>query len=95
MKWKTRDGREIEISKMSDGHLLNTIKFLERNAEKYRMAMAYQTDVYSTMTNGEMASLCLEQDAFQMYEMSGDDWLETYCPEYNEMIDEQLKRGLL
>lgn len=30
MKWKTRDGRELEIKDMDNEHLINTIKYIER-----------------------------------------------------------------
>lgn len=32
--WIMRDGTEIHVSKMEDGHLLNTIRFLRRWAQK-------------------------------------------------------------
>ena len=33
-KHTTKDGREMNISDMDDGHLLNTIKLLERRAKE-------------------------------------------------------------
>lgn len=32
--WRTKDGREIEISDMEDSHLFNSIRLLERKAGK-------------------------------------------------------------
>ncbi len=29
--WETRDGRILKITEMSDGHLINTWKFLDKN----------------------------------------------------------------
>lgn len=31
--WKTRTGEKIDITKMSDTHLVNTVRMLERNQE--------------------------------------------------------------
>lgn len=33
--WRSRDGREVEIGEMGHGHLLNTIRFLERSTDGY------------------------------------------------------------
>jgi hypothetical protein len=34
MKHTTKDGREMNIADMDDGHLLNTIKWIERRAKE-------------------------------------------------------------
>lgn len=34
LKHTTKDGREMHISDMDDGHLLNTIKWMERRAKE-------------------------------------------------------------
>lgn len=32
--WTTKDGREIRVTEMTDAHLLNSIRMLERKAER-------------------------------------------------------------
>lgn len=32
-QWKTKTGQILEISEMTDGHIVNTIRMLERSAE--------------------------------------------------------------
>lgn len=32
--WKCKDGREIAVRDMEDAHLVNTIRYLERRAER-------------------------------------------------------------
>lgn len=36
-KWRTKDGRELLISEMDDEHLMNTVKYIERNAGEGRV----------------------------------------------------------
>lgn len=39
--WKTKDGTEIPVQSMSDKHLENTIRMLERNEELREQAAEY------------------------------------------------------
>lgn len=52
--WTTKEGKRIPISKMSDSHLLNTIKFLERKSDAF--------DIIPPMFQGEMAQYYADQE---------------------------------
>lgn len=89
--WTTRDGQKIPISQMTDTHLVNSIKLLERTAE----AKWYE-DVnagYSALAliQGEMAEMEIES-CLRHAEEEGSD---VYLPEiYDDMVDEMRKRKI-
>lgn len=76
--WTTRDGREIPIREMTDSHLENAMRLLERNIGDIKAAIACQIDSYPVQ--GEMASLDLSNQAMRLYEMEDADFLEEYGP---------------
>ena len=85
--WKQRDGTKIRICDMSDSHLLNSIKMIERICQKVHNSemMACASIVF----NGEMAQE--EQDKF----LTNSTW-EDYAPDsYEYLITEAARRGLL
>lgn len=59
--WTTKDGREICICEMSDSHLLNTIKLVQRAAEVKRINVM---ELYITTPppNGDMAQYCFDRE---------------------------------
>jgi hypothetical protein len=54
-RWITKDKRSLLISEMGDQHLLNTIRFLERQLKARHDSALQATAVVGTF-NGEMAS---------------------------------------
>lgn len=83
-KWTQKNGKKIRIKDMSDQHLINTIKMLERRLEEAKRNMPYP------MFNGDMAQWFAEQDydAFQKSVVSD------HVPIYDDLIEEKIMRGL-
>ena len=60
MIWTTKDGREIEIVKMSQNHLINAINFLERRIKEHRSQLNNLWNI-SYRFHGEIASMYIDQ----------------------------------
>lgn len=83
MKWTQKNGIEIEISQMSDSHLLNTIKLIEKKSDE----------------GAEVVDVCGYEgdDDFMtgdVYFVKGENYLNR-VPEYRELIKEANERNLL
>lgn len=72
--WRTKDGEEILISKLTDTHLTNIIRRLERWAENCRVAVPFP------MLNGEMAQYHAEQAFDALHEMDAEELVEYFSP---------------
>lgn len=86
-KWTTKDGRTIAVKDMSDSHLLNTMKMLERN---HSISVIEASRSFPTF-QGDMAQYYAEQSWFAIQESS----VEEMYPIYADMFDEADRRGLL
>ena len=88
--WKTQDGRLIAVKDMTDSHLLNTISFLQRNAECRR---ANNSIFYTTCVppNGDMAQMCFEHEFDFAITATWEDFVPGI---YFVMVDDATKRGL-
>lgn len=84
--WIDKQGNKYLISKMSDSHLVNTIKMLERGANHQA------ANCYFPIFQGEMAQYLAEQAFDTMQE----DPIEFFLSRtvYDKLLDEALKRGL-
>lgn len=87
MKWKTKDGLLIPIKKLSDSHLLNCIRMIER-MDRQNLSAAYSC--LSSFNPDSMASFYCEQDIDRMEEEP----LEDRSPEYAALIEEAERRKL-
>ena len=84
--WKTRGGKKIPISEMTDSHLLNTIRFLQR---AHQEAISAGYDVLG-MLHGEMAVESVEQELHRLQE----DGPASIAPLYEDLVREALRRRL-
>ena len=91
--WTMRDGTTIKIEDMTDSHLLNSMKMLERNVKDMREDTEVQACGFLSSLQGEMASYYAEQDVDALMSMSDEEFLEKYT-EYVELRDEYEKRKL-
>ena len=55
--WRTRDGRNIPLSKMDDNHLQNTCRYME----KVKFLCEHNMHYRYRPTPGTMAELCYDQ----------------------------------
>lgn len=79
-----KDGTEIAIQDMTDTHLVNTIRMLERYHEAKKFEIPYPN------FNGDMAQWCAEReyDSFMESDPS------VSYPVYDDLVDEFFRRDL-
>jgi len=64
--WTTREGIKIPINKMTDSHLANSIKYLERYAIAYKEKMIIKAYCFEATLNGEMAIDAIQSEIHYM-----------------------------
>jgi hypothetical protein len=84
--WKQKDGTKIRIKDMSDQHLLNTIKYLERKADEVARRVPYP------QFNGEMAQFYAEQAWNSLQDNPTDNMLAGTI--YDDLCEEYIRRGM-
>ena len=84
--WTTKDGRKIPIRKLTDTHLVNIIRMLERNHE-HNIEAAWSA---AFSFNGEMAQMVAENAAEDLA------WHgpEASYPIYDHLYTEAIRRNL-
>jgi hypothetical protein len=87
-----KDGTKIRICDMSDRHLLNTIKMLERNHERH--VQEHIREGYNCLAgmSGEIAVQSIEDD-LDLLER-GEVEPGEFVPIYDDMVGEAARRGL-
>ncbi len=65
MKWKTKDGKEVEVKYMTDQHLLNTQRYMQRRVK----SMSEESVACAGCSfQGDMAQYYQEQDLDRLTE---------------------------
>ena len=90
--WMPRNGQPIRIMDMDDQHLLNTIRFLLRRAEREMVRLEISALSYAADAP-DGAALCVEQGLGELEEMDAGDWAMR-SPTFREMVREAERRGL-
>jgi hypothetical protein len=91
--WTTRDGRVIKIKDMSDGHLVNTIKYLERNAPQIRSRLYRGLCSFASRLIGEMAMVQVDKVLEVFEETDAIDIMKEYTP-YDTLVWHAKRRKL-
>ncbi len=90
--WTCQDNRRVRICDMSDSHLTNAIKYLQRKANVLG-AQAILTGYEAlSMLQGEIAVLTMERE-IENLEENGMDPCEVN-PLYDNLIEDAWRRGL-
>lgn len=92
--WTTRDGRRVRISEMTDSHLVNTLRFLKRQAVVWQSQYLLDGMSALSMLQGEMAIDSVESDMRRVEMMDDEDFLEAFAPAWLPLCEEAEKRGL-
>ena len=86
--WTQKNGQKIRICDMTDSHLLNAAKLLQRNAQAERSNMPYP------MFTGGMAQYYAEAEYYAMWEKGEAELAETVYPIYEYLYAEIERRNL-
>ena len=81
--WTTKDGTKIRICDMEESHIINCIRMLERNLDKYKSGVDYP------MLQGEIAQETAERAYENLMELTAED----AYPIYSKLEKELLGRG--
>ena len=92
--WTTKDGARIRICDMDDGHLANTIVFLERVANITFMKEYAAASIMASFVQGEMAEVDLDNFLTSIDE--GYIYWDDYLPNiyYNLTMEKERRKGM-
>jgi hypothetical protein len=93
--WRTRDGREVLISEMGDSHLLNTIRYLERNKEAIVLNHVIAMSRIGSTFGGDGAQDAYDNAMAELADEEHETALEMCVPEYKALVAEAERRKLV
>lgn len=95
MKWKTKSGEEIPISKMDNDHLLNCERLVRNRYRKQCLHDAYVCECAYPGGEPDGAAMCAEQEAsYLSEEADAMEDIEERLPTYAALMKEISRRKL-
>ena len=92
--WTTKEGKKIPIEKMPDSHLLNSILFMERQAEDLKTAVLYDSAILMSHVHGEHAKDALDIALDEMMQDPAHIFVMASTP-YRQLVREAAKRRIM
>jgi ketosteroid isomerase-like protein len=89
--WTMRDGKQIAIRDMTDSHIKNAMRMLERSAKERLEEECFATMGFASMVQGDMASMMIDMELDALFALSEEDYLYEYTA-YGELEKELGRR---
>lgn len=90
--WTTKTGQVIKIKNLTDSHLINCIKMMQRKIPVYKEMLIEQT--LRPMEASQVYDLLYEDYVLEFDSMTDDNFLLKCVPTYVKLIEEKNKRGI-
>lgn len=101
-KWRDKTGKMVEIVEMSDDHIINAIKYLEKKSKKYKKVAIEVLSLECDMVNSAAENVIDEESVMiplMEVEKSIDIVeglsVDEIWPVYSKLVMEAKNRGLL
>jgi len=93
--WKTKSGETVRICDMTDDHLKNTMRYIQRAAaESLASEISAAYSASSSFNPDGMAAYYADQDIDRMESMCVDEWIEIHYPIYDRLEKDAIRRGI-
>lgn len=92
--WVTREGERIPVRKMTDSHLVNTIRYLRRAGATEKAEGERAGYSVLGMLQGEMAIDSVERDLSYLESQTVDEYLSETRPTFEALLTEAERRGI-
>lgn len=91
--WTTKSGERMQITDMDNNHLINSIKYIKRNAAVYKDRLLDSLLELEYLLTGDQALYDIKKDTRYVHSLNNKEFIQEFTP-INELIKEAHKRKL-